>query len=55
MNMNKTVIVCVGIGSITALEIVNMIYCKVDGAVLSSIVAVIAGLVGLALGKKVKV
>jgi hypothetical protein len=53
--MNKTAVVCTGIVSIAALEIVNMVYCKVDGAVLSSVVAVIAGLVGLALGKKIKV
>ncbi len=48
----KALIACFGIGSITAIEIVNIIFIGMDGAIASAIVASIAGIVGVAIGAK---
>lgn len=47
----KALIACFGIGSITAIELFNIAFLGMDGVVASAIVASIAGIVGIALGK----
>jgi len=47
----KALIACFGIGSIAAIEIVNLTVTGMNGTVAAAIVASIAGIVGVAIGK----
>jgi len=49
---DKTLLKIVAILSITVLEIINLIFYKIDGVLLSSIIATIAGLAGYEIGTK---
>jgi len=40
------------VGCITTLEVINLIYFRVDGGVLTAVVGSIAGIVGIVIGKK---
>ena len=51
--MYKTITTVAGIASVTIMEIVAMIYMHIDGAVLSTCVAAIVGLVAYQYGKEV--
>jgi len=51
---DKTILKIVAILSITVLEIINLIFYKIDGAILSSVIAVIAGLAGYEYGRRRK-
>jgi len=50
----KVVLGCFTIGCITILEAINIIYLGVDGSVLTGVVASIAGVVGILIGRKSK-
>ncbi|MEM2073717.1 MAG: hypothetical protein QXO33_04125 [Nitrososphaeria archaeon] len=50
----KTILKLAGIIAITYLETLALIYLKMDSALLASVIAVIAGLVGYEVGKKGK-
>lgn len=47
----KALIACFGIGSVTVIEVTNLIITGLDGTVAAAIVASITGIVGVAIGK----
>jgi len=53
-SLHKLILGLFTIGCITVLEAVNIIYLGVDGSVLTGVVASIAGIVGIVIGKKSK-
>lgn len=50
----KTMLKLAGIIAITYLETLALVYLKMDSALLASVIAIIAGLVGYEVGKKGK-
>lgn len=47
----KALIACFGMGCATVIELFNLAFVGVDGTIASAVVASIAGIVGVALGK----
>ena len=47
----KALIACFGIGCITVIEVTNLMVTGLDGTVAAAIVASIAGVIGVAIGK----
>jgi len=47
----KALIACFGIGSVTVIEVTNLMVTGLDGTIAAAIVASIAGIVGVAIGK----
>lgn len=47
----KALIACFGMGCATVIEVVNLVYVGIDGAIATAFIGAIAGIVGVAIGK----
>ena len=47
----KALIACFGMGCVTSIELVNLVFVGIDGTIAGAFIAAIAGIIGVVLGK----